>query len=73
MSFEAMSQQQLSQIGIKEGESYLVEYLNKDYYNGEETVERAEGTAVVSAEGIYFNVMDPYGMTKLVMQVRVLS
>ncbi len=73
MSFTPHTQDQLRALNIKQGEYYQVEYANKDYFNGEELIERAEGIAVVSSDGnIYFNVTDPYGMDKLVLKARVI-
>ena len=73
MLFIPYTQAQLKALKIADGVSYDIEYLNKDYFNGEETVEKSRATAVVTEEGIYFNVIDPYGMEKLVMQVRVVG
>ena len=67
-----MSQKELKNINIIESKIYIIEYLNKDYYNGEETIEKGKATAAFVNEDIYFNVTDPYGMEKLVMKVRVL-
>ncbi|WP_345973218.1 hypothetical protein [Sulfurimonas diazotrophicus] len=71
MEFKPHSQAQLKALRVTAGEAYMIEYLNKDYFNGEETVERGRGTAVVTEQGIFFNVEDPYGMEKLIMQARV--
>ena len=72
-SFTPHTQDQLRALHIKQDERYLVEYANKDYFNGEELIERSEGIAVVSSDGnIYFNVTDPYGMDKLVLNARVI-
>ncbi|UFS63300.1 hypothetical protein LOH54_04025 [Sulfurimonas sp. HSL-3221] len=73
MEFKPHSQAQLKALRVTAGAAYMIEYLNKDYFNGEETVERGKGTAVVTAQGIFFNVQDPYGMVKLVMQARVIA
>ena len=72
MAFIAHTQEELKNLNIVEGESYSIEYQNKDYYNGEETIEKGSATALISDANIYFNVIDPYGMDKLVMKVRVL-
>jgi hypothetical protein len=73
MKFIPHTQEQLKALRIAEGNTYAIWYLNKDYFNGEETVEQGTGTAVVTDGGIFFNVQDPYGMEKLVMQVRVIG
>ncbi len=71
--FRANTQEELQSMNIVAGEKYKIKYKNKDYYNGDETVEEGRGTAVVSDGKIFFNVVDPYGMDKLVMQVQVLQ
>lgn len=72
MAFIPHSQEELKNLNIVAGESYSIEYQNKDYYNGEETIEKGRGTALINNDNIYFNVIDPYGMDKLIMKVRVL-
>jgi len=73
MSFKPDTQDQLKTSNIVIGESYLIEYLNKDYYNGEETIEKGTGVAFMNDGNIYFNVVDPYGMDKMVMKVRLVK
>lgn len=73
MSFVPHSQAELQNFNIIAGQSYRVQYQNKDYYNGEETIEEAHGTAMITDGNIYFNVTDPYGMDKLVMKVRIVE
>ncbi|SMP87854.1 hypothetical protein SAMN06313486_1107 [Epsilonproteobacteria bacterium SCGC AD-308-P11] len=73
MAFIPHTQEELKNLNIVVGESYLLEYRNKDYYNGEETIEKGKGIAINSNGNIYFNVVDPYGMDKLIMQARVLN
>ena len=51
-SFTPQTQDQLRALYIKQDERYRVEYANKDYINGEELIERSEGIAVVSSDGI---------------------
>ena len=73
MSFKPDTQDQLKISNIVIGESYLIEYPNKDYYNGEETIEKGKGVAFINDGNIYFNVVDPYGMDKMVMKVRLIK
>lgn len=73
MSFKPDTQNQLKTSNIVIGESYLIEYPNKDYYNGEETIEKGKGVAFMNDGNIYFNVIDPYGMDKMVMKVRLIK
>jgi len=71
MHFVPHTQPQLRALRVAEGERYRVEYVNKDYFNGEETLEQGVATAVAAPEGFFFNLVDPHGMEKLVMQVRI--
>ena len=72
MAFIPHSQDELKSFNIVAGESCSLEYQNKDYYNGEETIEKGKGIAIISNGNIYFNVTDPYGMDKLIMKARIL-
>lgn len=72
MAFMAHTQEELKSLNIIAGESYQIQYQNKDYYNGEETIEKGNGVAMVNDGNIYFSVTDPYGMDKMVMKVRIL-
>lgn len=70
--FTPHTQEELKSLNIIAGETYLIEYPNKDYYNGEENIEKGKGVALVNEGNIYFNVTDPYGMDKLTMKARVI-
>ena len=52
MNFKANTQEELKQLNIQDGNEYLVEYKNKDYFNGEETIERAKAKAIINDEVI---------------------
>ena len=73
MSFSPHSQNELKNMNIKENETYFIEYVNKDYFNGEETIEKAKATAILNDGNVYFNVTDPYGMEKLIMNARIID
>jgi len=73
MAFVPHTQEELKKLNIIAGDSYQLQYANKDYYNGEETIEKGVGTAIVNDGNIYFSVTDPYGMDKLIMKVRILQ
>ena len=73
MAFVPHTQEELRELGIQKGNLYRIEYLNKDYFNGDESIEKGNATAIESQGKIYFNVLDPYGMDKLVMKARVLE
>ncbi len=73
MPFTPHTKEQLKMLNLQEGIVYFIEYVNKDYFNGEETIEKGKATVVMTEGNIYFNVVDPYGMEKLVMQARVIA
>ena len=73
MAFAQQTQEELNQLNIQADSTYLIQYANKDYFNGEETIEIGKATATISDGNIYFVVVDPYGMDKLVMQARVIG
>ena len=73
MAFIAHTQEELKRLNIVAGEAYSLQYANKDYYNGEETIEKGKGVAFLSDGNIYFTVTDPYGMDKLIMKVQILG
>lgn len=73
MHFVPHTQDELTQKNICEGQEYQIEYINKDYFNGEETLEIAQGKAIISDGKIIFIVPDPFGMDRFVEQVRLID
>ena len=73
MAFTPHTQKELKQLNIQADSTYLIQYANKDYFNGEETIEIGKATATITEGNIYFVVVDPYGMDKLVMQARLIG
>ena len=73
MAFLAHTQEELKRLNIQTDRTYLIQYANKDYFNGEETIEIGKATATIIGGNIYFTVVDPYGVDKLVMQARVIG
>lgn len=72
MNFKANTQEELKKLNIQDGSEYLVEYKNKDYFNGEETIEKAKAKAIVNDGVISFIIPDPMGMERFISEVRVL-
>jgi hypothetical protein len=66
------TQKELIELNIQDGKEYLIEYLNKDYFNGETTLERSKATALINDGVIVFVVTDPYGMEKYISEVKVI-
>ena len=73
MNFKANSQEELKKLNIQDGSEYLVEYKNKDYFNGEETIEKAKAKAILNDGVISFIIPDPMGMERFISEVRVLN
>ena len=73
MNFKASTQEELKKLNIQEGSEYLVEYKNKDYFNGEETIEKAKAKAIINDGVISFIIPDPMGMERFISEVRVLN
>ena len=73
MNFKANTQEELKKINIQDGNEYFVEYKNKDYFNGEETIEKAKAKAIVNDGVISFIIPDPMGMERFISEVRVLN
>ena len=73
MNFKANTQEELNKLNIQDGSEYFVEYKNKDYFNGEETIEKAKGKAILNDGVISFIIPDPMGMERFISEVRVLN
>ncbi|QKJ26229.1 hypothetical protein ACBT_0247 [Aliarcobacter cibarius] len=72
MNFIPNTQEELQLINIIDGNEYLIEYKNKDYFNGEETIEKTKAKALINNGQILFIVPDPYGMDRFISEVKVL-
>lgn len=72
MPFTPHTQSELKAMGIAENSTYRVEYLNRDYFNGEQTKEVSEAQALLQGGEFIFVVTDPLGMDKIVKEVRIL-
>lgn len=73
MNFKANTQEELKKLNIQDGSEYFVEYKNKDYFNGEETIEKAKAKAILNDGVISFIIPDPMGMERFISEVRVLT
>ena len=72
MNFISNTQEELKLLNIIDGNEYLIEYKNKDYFNGEETIEKTKAKALINDNQILFIVPDPYGMDRFISEVKVL-
>ncbi len=73
MNFTSNSQEELQLLNIIDGNEYLIEYKNKDYFNGEETIEKTKAKALINDNQILFIVPDPYGMDRFISDVKILQ
>ena len=72
MNLNHHTQKELIELNIQDGKEYLIEYLNKDYFNGETTLERSKAKALINDGVIVFIVTDAYGMEKYISEVKVI-
>ncbi len=73
MNFTSNTQEELQLLNIIDGNEYLIEYKNKDYFNSEETIERTKAKALINNNQILFIVPDPYGMDRFISDVKILQ
>ena len=73
MNFTSNTQEELQLLNIIDGNEYLIEYKNKDYFNGEETIEKTKAKALINDNQILFIVPDPYGMDRFISDVKILQ
>lgn len=73
MNFTSNTQEELQLLNIIDGNEYLIEYKNKDYFNGEETIEKTKAKALINNGQILFIVPDPYGMDRFIYEVKILQ
>jgi len=65
--------QELQAMQIENDKFYTIQYINKDYFNAEDTLEIQKAKAVVTDKDISFIVSDPYGMDKFISRVRIIN
>ena len=65
MNFIKNTQEELKKLNIKNDEQYTIQYLNRDYFNGDENIGKTLARAIVDENNeISFLVQDDYGMDK---------
>lgn len=72
MTFKPHTQDELKELNLNEHTTYKIEYINKDYFNGEENLEISQAKVLVNDSEIIFIVTDPYGMDKYINSARVI-
>lgn len=73
MQFVSQTQEELKQLNLNEDQNYTIQYLNRDYFNGEENIELAQARVIINEEEILFIVTDPYGMDKFIKEARIIK
>ena len=73
MNFIKNTQEELKKLNIKNDEQYTIQYLNRDYFNGDENIEKTLARSIVDENNeISFLVQDDYGMDKFIKDVKVI-
>lgn len=73
MNFIKNTQEELRTLNIKNNEKYTIEYLNRDYFNAIESIEKVNAQAIISENGeISFLIEDDYGMHKFIKDVKII-
>lgn len=74
MGFIAHTNEELRKLNITNGQKYTIEFLNRDYFNGDETIEKTTATAIIEDNGDYsFIITDDYGMDKFIKNVKIID
>ncbi|MEA3553505.1 MAG: hypothetical protein U9R39_03760 [Campylobacterota bacterium] len=72
MNFKPHTKDELKKLNLVEDKIYTIEYLNKDYFNGEDTLEITKAKMFFNDDKFIFIVPDPYGMDRFITNVRVI-
>lgn len=72
MNFKPHTQKELEELNLNENETYTIEYINKDYFNGENSLEIAKAKVIINDTKYVFVVPDPYGMDRFINEARVI-
>ncbi len=72
MNFIANTKEELSELNIQDGRLYSIEYLDRDYFNGDENIQKVNAKAIVDDELVSFIITDDYGMEKFINEVKIL-
>ncbi len=73
MNFSAHTQEELQQLQLNEENLYTIQYLNRDYFNGDENIEVAQARVIINNSEVLFVVTDPYGMDKFIKEARIIN
>jgi len=73
MILNETTQDEMIEMNLHENDTCIIEYKNKDYFNGEETLERTKAKVIFQKDKFVFLVSDPYGMDKFINCVKIIS
>ena len=74
MKFLPHTKEELDALHLDVNQTYMIQYINRDYFNGEENLEVTNHAKVIIENNEYiFVVTDPYGMDKYIKDVRVIK
>lgn len=73
MQFIPHTQEELKSMDINEEQIYTIQYLERDYFNGENRIELGKAKAIIGESEIVFVVTDSYGMDKFIKEARVIK
>ena len=74
MNFKPHTQKELQSFNIINDSIYTIEFMNRDYFNGVEDLEKKEAKAIIDDKNeISFIITDDYGMDKFIKDVRVIK
>jgi len=73
MTLKTHTQEELQKLNIQNDLVYTIQYINRDYFNGDENIEKTSAKAITDESGnISFIVTDDYGMDKFIKDVKVI-
>lgn len=74
MNFKPQSQTELKKLNIQDSQTYMIEFINRDYFNGVEELEKKQAKAIIDDKNeISFLIIDDFGMDKFIKDVRVIN
>ena len=73
MNFIPHTQEELQSFNIQNNNTYLIEYLDRDYFNGDKHIVKSEAKVIFTDEGFTFIVTDPYSMEKYINEVNIIK
>ncbi len=73
MQFMPHTQEELKSMDINEEEIYTIQYLERDYFNGENRIELGKAKAIIGENEIFFVVTNSYGMDKFIKEARIIK